>query len=354
MEEGESRISRRGFLGGLLGFAAATAFPNIASARSSLKIQYTAYKKELALKIPVRKGASYALIARLYTGDESNTRAIQVFNDNKSLREGGIMYIPQRLLKASVKKILDENKFLSFEIDEQGDEKGINTLWDVAQEFMNDRFDVNEKINILLILNDEINPTSGIVFEGQNILVPVSLVEQKKIIDDDKDVPEKVPPVEKPKPKVIVAKTGVSQNPYRVDISYITKRLRSRDLWNAGRIRSSGRKYRITKHKGLDLVSPIGTKLYAIANSTILRAGKDRTRWRNGNIVSYQTDNGLIVTYIHLSKVKVKVGQKVDLNDVLGNVGITGNASKKNPHVHIQVKYNGKIVDPRPYVVVDT
>ena len=65
----------------------------------------------------------------------------------------------------------DENRFVAFEIDEQGDENGINTLWDIATEFMNDNLDITEKINILLILNDEINPIDGIVYEGRDILV---------------------------------------------------------------------------------------------------------------------------------------------------------------------------------------
>jgi len=68
------------------------------------------FLKEVCLKIPVRKGTSYAFLAKLYTGSESNTPKVQAINGNKKLREGDFIYIQQRLLTPGIKKVFDESK----------------------------------------------------------------------------------------------------------------------------------------------------------------------------------------------------------------------------------------------------
>ncbi len=356
-------ISRRGFLGGLFAAAAVAAFPNVAYARGTLQIQYISYenpithKKELVLKVPVRRGVSYALLSSLYTGTESHAKELQLYNKNMKLihdrAHPHFAVIPQRLLIASVKRIFDENHWAHFEIDEQGEETGINTLWDIATGFMNTSVSLGERINILLILNDEIDPIKATVFPGQRILVPESMVDKTDLIDESKEVAEK----EKPKEKAVPQKpkpAGGKQNPYRVDIHYITQHLRPRDLFGARRVRTGGRgTYRISRHKGIDLVSPIGTDLFPIEAATVVFAGKSPNK-RNGNIVKYITSSGLELTYCHLARVLVKNAQKITLMTHVGDVGITGNANANNPHVHVQLKKGGNVIDPKPYVVVDT
>ncbi|GEM_PF-2309781 len=359
----DTTITRRGFLRGILAAAAASAFPNVAFARGTLQIQYISYehplthKKELVLRVPVRKGVSYALLSSLYTGTESHAGELQIYNKNIKLiydrDHPHFVVVPQRLLTAVVKRIFDENSWAHFEIDEQGEETGIGTLSDIADTFMVSSIPMQERITVLLILNDDINPISKTVYPGQRILVPESLVNKTDLIDDTKDVAEK----ETPKQKVLPQKPkpqGAKQNPYRVDVSYIRKRLRARDLFGARRTRSGGRGvYSISRHKGIDLVSPIGTDLFPIEAGTVTEAGKSKN-WRNGNIVRYVTNSGLEVTYCHLSKVRVRNGQRITLATHVGDVGITGNANANNPHVHVQVKKNGTVTDPKQYVVIDT
>ena len=54
--------------------------------------------------------------------------------------------------------------------------------------------------------------------------------------------------------------------------------------------------------------------------------------------------------YIHMSRVDVKLGQWVDHTTRVGLSGITGNAEPKNPHVHVKMTINGKVVDPLKYL----
>ena len=374
-------ISRRGFLG-LVGKAFGVAavasvsslFPNIADARSSLHIQYEMRKNpitkkdEPALKIPLRYGVSYALLSGLYTGTEKNTRDIQIFNGNKRLVNGQNIYIPKRLLDNKLLSILDKNKFVTFEIETQG-EQGIGTLWDVADTLMNDTYENNTKVRLLLILNDEINPTNGFVREDQKILVPTSLINTDKIVNDKSERPDLTPLKEKPKtvpkppqaPTLEVPKRYGTQNPFRCDVREIRRKIKARDKFGAGRLRDLGKgKFRASKHTGLDLVSPIGTRLYPIAQGRVTKIGYAARR--NGNFVFYMTRIGnedLEVAYLHMrNECAVKTGQKIDRNTLLGYVGVTGNANASYPHVHIQVKrrISGKwtVVNPEQYVVVDT
>jgi murein DD-endopeptidase MepM/ murein hydrolase activator NlpD len=64
-------------------------------------------------------------------------------------------------------------------------------------------------------------------------------------------------------------------------------------------------------------------------------------------------DHGLGVTsyYFHLSAIKVKVGQTLQMGDLLGNVGSTGRAT--GPHLHLEVRVNGVITDPRAFIQQD-
>jgi len=348
------KITRKAFFRGLIIYFFSSLIPWNAHARPWLNLQYVRAKDTVALRIPIRKGVSYALFAEIFTGSEVNMNKIKKFNDNVALifdaRRPQYIFIPRNLLRPLLRKVFDENNFSTFEIDNQGGEgEGLNSLWDIADGFMVRTVGVDEKIKILLALNDEVNPVSMIVYDDQEILVPKSLIDQNKIIRDVPDPARKKGVKEKD-----VNKTS-DQNPFRCDLIDIKRHLRDRDKFGARRARSLGRgRYRITKHAGLDLAAPIGTKVYPIKTGVVLMAGKDRKKWRNGNSVVYRTTSGLEVTYIHLKKVNVRADQQVTLKSVLGTVGITGNASADNPHVHIQVKKKGLIVDPEPFIVIDT
>ena len=49
-----------------------------------------------------------------------------------------------------------------------------------------------------------------------------------------------------------------------------------------------------------------------------------------------------------MHKIYVKKGQYVDVNEALGEVGNTGRST--GPHLHYEVLFQGKTVDPMPFV----
>ena len=293
-----AELSRRGFLGSILAGIGAALAPRWVLALGSLdpkKLKAEQYKNQYCLRITARNGESYASISRLYTGSERYTQTIQNFNDNRPFKLNDYYYIPYGYIKKSITDILSENKFSVFEIDEQGDEQGIKTLFDIATNFLNNKLGINERIEILLVINTDINPLNKIVYLEQQILVPDSLLKQEAI--------ERPLTAETRQPAIRTTQTKrLRRNPFRTDVDYIKRKIRQIDRFGAPRIRGGRGRYFVTKHIGIDLAAPIGTPLYPIEAGNVIAVSNGGGRfWRNGKSVKYQTNSGLEVKNIHLS-----------------------------------------------------
>jgi murein DD-endopeptidase MepM/ murein hydrolase activator NlpD len=98
-------------------------------------------------------------------------------------------------------------------------------------------------------------------------------------------------------------------------------------------------------HSGVDIGSPVGTVIRATADGEVTAAG-----WDGGYGLRVVIDHGYDIEtlYGHCSKVEVKVGQRVQRGDVIARVGDTGVST--GPHVHYEVRINGKPTDPAPYL----
>lgn len=97
-------------------------------------------------------------------------------------------------------------------------------------------------------------------------------------------------------------------------------------------------------HNGIDIAATIGTEIYATANGTVEFTGDMR---EHGRHIIINHKNGYKTLYAHLSEYMVKRGQKVKRGDLIGLVGNTGKTL--TPHLHYEVQYNGKAVNPSNY-----
>ncbi len=95
-------------------------------------------------------------------------------------------------------------------------------------------------------------------------------------------------------------------------------------------------------HAGVDLTAPTGTNIYAPGDGVVIRADAGSRGY--GNHVRINHGYGYITVYGHLSKINVRVGQKVKRGDVIGLVGSTGLST--SPHLHYEVRINNKPVNP--------
>jgi murein DD-endopeptidase MepM/ murein hydrolase activator NlpD len=94
-------------------------------------------------------------------------------------------------------------------------------------------------------------------------------------------------------------------------------------------------------HKGTDYAAGYGTPIVATANGVVTKSGYTGG---NGNYVKIKHNGTYSTQYLHMTKRKVKVGQRVKQGQVIGTVGSTGLAT--GPHVCYRFWVNGVQVDP--------
>lgn len=103
-------------------------------------------------------------------------------------------------------------------------------------------------------------------------------------------------------------------------------------------------------HKGLDLVAPQGTPVYASGDGVIVDIERNNTGSGYGNsIIVDHGVNGLSSRYAHLYTINVKKGQKVKRGEQIGTVGSTGLSTA--PHLHYEILINGAAVNPLRYML---
>lgn len=95
-------------------------------------------------------------------------------------------------------------------------------------------------------------------------------------------------------------------------------------------------------HPGIDLCAGLGFPIKPIAKGTVVEAGYNF--FGLGLMVEIEHEAGYRSTYGHMGKIFVQKGQSVDVNDYLGEIGMTGHTS--GPHTHLEVSKDGKKIDP--------
>ena len=99
-------------------------------------------------------------------------------------------------------------------------------------------------------------------------------------------------------------------------------------------------------HKGVDLAAPVGTPIYATADGYVSKA-----EWFSsyGKYVSIEHGANLQTRFAHMSRIAVDAGTRVKKGQLIGYVGSTGRST--GPHLHYEVRIDGKAVNPVPYMV---
>ena len=101
-------------------------------------------------------------------------------------------------------------------------------------------------------------------------------------------------------------------------------------------------------HKGLDFAASTGTPIYATGDGAV-KVSEFNSGY--GNMVVLKHGNGYESLYAHMSRSKVRNGQKVKRGDVIGYVGSTGLST--GAHLHYEIHKNGEAVDPVMYFYND-
>ena len=105
----------------------------------------------------------------------------------------------------------------------------------------------------------------------------------------------------------------------------------------------------MTQHTGVDYSVPTGTAVFATADGEV-RSLKARSQTSGLSIV-IDHGNGYETVYSHLDKVVAQPGRHVNRGDIIAFSGNSGLSFA--PHLHYEVRYKGKPVDPLNYFFVE-
>jgi len=97
-------------------------------------------------------------------------------------------------------------------------------------------------------------------------------------------------------------------------------------------------------HNGVDMNAGMGQQIVAAADGTVFFAA---VKGGYGNSIMIDHGGGMVTLYAHQSKFAVHVGDRVKAGQVIGYAGSTGVST--GPHLHFEVRINGKPVNPIKY-----
>ncbi|MCK4595120.1 M23 family metallopeptidase [bacterium] len=101
-------------------------------------------------------------------------------------------------------------------------------------------------------------------------------------------------------------------------------------------------------HRGIDILAPRGTPIFAPADGVVTYAG---TRGGYGITCFVNHGYGYQTRYGHCSKLHVKVGDEVKRGQIIAEVGSTGMST--GSHLHYEVLVDGSVTDPMAYIFPD-
>lgn len=102
-------------------------------------------------------------------------------------------------------------------------------------------------------------------------------------------------------------------------------------------------------HFGLDIANKTGSPVYAPVGGTVVFA--DNNLYYSGGTLILDHGHSVTSTYIHLSKLDVKVGDKIKRGDKIAEIGATGRVT--GPHLDWRFNWKGERLDPA-LMMIDT
>ncbi len=100
-------------------------------------------------------------------------------------------------------------------------------------------------------------------------------------------------------------------------------------------------------HFGVDIAAAPKESVLATLDGTVMYAGYDPNQ---GNVIQLQHKNGFVSVYKHNELLLKEPGEQVVAGEAIALVGNTGKLST-GPHLHFELWYNGKPVNPEDFIV---
>lgn len=95
-------------------------------------------------------------------------------------------------------------------------------------------------------------------------------------------------------------------------------------------------------HPAVDFGGRVGTTVRPIKKGVVAFAGHTKDGYGNNVVINH--GQGISSLYAHLSEIAVKQGQEVTSETKIGSVGVSGRTT--GPHLHIEIRQDGKNINP--------
>ena len=105
----------------------------------------------------------------------------------------------------------------------------------------------------------------------------------------------------------------------------------------------------MSAHQGVDFAIPENSRVYATADGTVSQVST--AEQGQGVNITIDHGNGYRTYYAHLNKATVRKGARVRRGDIIAQSGNTGLSFM--PHLHYEVLYQGRRVDPINYFFLE-
>jgi murein DD-endopeptidase MepM/ murein hydrolase activator NlpD len=100
-------------------------------------------------------------------------------------------------------------------------------------------------------------------------------------------------------------------------------------------------------HFGIDIVGKANSRISAVLGGSVLFAGWTQ---ETGNVIYLLHDNNLTSANKHCAQLLKKTGDQVKAGEAIAIIGNSGEMST-GPHLHFELWYMGKPIDPEKYIV---
>lgn len=109
---------------------------------------------------------------------------------------------------------------------------------------------------------------------------------------------------------------------------------------------SKAKKRRGRPHWGIDLAARKGTPILASHDGTVIYVGREFRGF--GRLIMVEGKHGFASLYAHLSKSRVRVGDRVKQGQIIGDMGNTGRST--GVHLHFEIRRRSGPIDPLQYL----
>ncbi len=102
-------------------------------------------------------------------------------------------------------------------------------------------------------------------------------------------------------------------------------------------------------HNAIDIAASYGAPIVAAKSGIVVSVSTGSWDYGYGNAVTIDHGDGYTTLYAHMDVINVSPGQSVaGGSTVIGTIGMTGRTT--GPHVHFEVRRNGSVVNPLPFL----